>query len=111
MPTRIATFFLILCFAAPVLLSAQASDCNITYASPQTNAMAQQEWESQKNPVYVDATNLSHDLAARGITVECIRSSKEEQLFRGQKVKLGSRRTKAYSKFGLCSIRERPPQP
>jgi hypothetical protein len=85
MTPRIATFSLILCFAAPTLLSAQASDCNDPHASPQANAMAQQEWESQNSPVYVDATNLSHDLAARGITVECIRRSKEEHLFEGQK--------------------------
>ena len=47
--------------------------------------MAQQEWERQKSPVYADAINLSRDLAARGIRVECIRRSKEEQFFEGQK--------------------------
>ncbi len=35
--------------------------------------------------MYFDATNVGRDLAVRGIKVECIRRSKEEQLFEGQK--------------------------
>jgi hypothetical protein len=85
MTTRIAIFLLVLCLAASVRLVAQASDCNDPHASPEANAMAQREWESGNSPVYVDATKLSRNLAARGITVECIRRSKEEHLFGGQK--------------------------
>ena len=77
--------FLVLSAAIPARLLAQATDCNDPHASPEANAIAQQEWESQDSPVFADATNLSHYLAARGITVECIRRSKEEHFFEGQK--------------------------
>ncbi len=82
---RIAISFLVLCFAAPILLSAQATDCNDPHASPDANAWAQREWESKSSPVYADATKLARDLTNRGITVVCIRRSKEEHRFEGQK--------------------------
>jgi hypothetical protein len=85
MKTQIAFCFLLFCAAFPSRLLAQATDCNDPYASPQANAMAQQQWENQSSPVYVDAINLARDLATRGIQVECIRRSKEEHLFEGQK--------------------------
>jgi hypothetical protein len=85
MKTKIAFCFLVLCVALPARLLAQATDCNDPYASPQANAVAQQQWENQSSPVYLDATNLARDLVTRGIKVECIRRSKEEHLFKGQK--------------------------
>jgi hypothetical protein len=85
MTTRIAIFFLLLCFATPGLLSAQATDCNEPNASPDANAWAQREWKSRSSPVYAEATQLSHQLTSRGIMVMCIRRSKEEHLFREQK--------------------------
>ncbi len=78
-------FWLVLCAAVPPRLPAQATDCNDPYASPQANTEAQQQWQNQSSPVYADATNLARDLATRGIKVECIRRSKEEHLFEGQK--------------------------
>jgi hypothetical protein len=85
MKTQIAFCFLLFCAVFPSRLLAQATDCNDPYASAQANAMAQQQWENQSSPVYVDATNLARDLATRGIKVECIRRSIEEHLFEGQK--------------------------
>ena len=85
MKTQIAVYLLVLCAAAPARLPAQATDCNDLYASPQANAVAREQWENRSSPVYVDATNLARDLATRGIKVECIRRSKEERLFKGQK--------------------------
>jgi hypothetical protein len=35
--------------------------------------------------VYADATELGHTLSHRGFVVDCIRRSKEERLFTGQK--------------------------
>ena len=85
MKMLIAICFLVLCAAVPARLSAQATDCNDPSASSQANALAQEEWEKQSSPVYADATVLAHDLARRGIKVECIRRSKEENLFKNQK--------------------------
>jgi hypothetical protein len=85
MKTQIAFCLLVLCAAVPARLTAQATDCNDPQASPQANAVAQQQWENESSPVYLDAINLARDLATRGIEVECIRRSKEEHLFRGQK--------------------------
>ena len=85
MKMQSAFCFLLLCAALPARLPAQATDCNDPYASPQANAVARQQWENQSSPVYIDATNLARDLATRGIKVECIRRSKEEHLFQGQK--------------------------
>jgi hypothetical protein len=85
MKTRIAIFFLVFCFATPIPLSAQATDCNDPHASPEANAAAQQAWEDRSSPVYADATNLAQDLALHGFVVQCIRRSKEERLFKGQK--------------------------
>jgi hypothetical protein len=81
----LAICFLVLYAAIPGRLLAQATDCNDPYASPEANAMAQQQWEKQASPVYADATKLVRDLDLRGIKVECIRRSKEERLFDGQK--------------------------
>jgi len=85
MRTQIAFYFLVLCAAVPAPLPAQATDCNDPYGSPKANAVAEQQWENKSSPVYVDATNLARDLGTRGIKVECIRRSKEEHLFEGQK--------------------------
>ena len=64
---------------------AQATDCNILEASAEANALAQQIWESRSSPVYDDAVALARDLETRGIKVQCIRRSKEENLFTNQK--------------------------
>lgn len=84
MKTKIVFCLLVLCALSARLL-AQATDCNDPNGSPQANAVAQQQWENQSSPVYVEATNLARELVTRGIHVECIRRSKEEHLFAGQK--------------------------
>ena len=81
----LAICFLVLYAAIPARLFAQATDCNDPYASPEANAIAQQQWENQSSPVYADATRLARDADMRGIQFECIRRSKEERLFHGQK--------------------------
>jgi hypothetical protein len=83
--TQIAFCLLALSIVVPAQLLAQAPDCTDPCASPQTNAVAKQQWDNQSSPVYVDATRLARDLATRGFKVECIRRSKEEHLFEGQK--------------------------
>ena len=50
-----------------------------------TDAGARQAWENQSSPVYADATKLAHTLSNRGFIVDCVRRSKEEHLFTGQK--------------------------
>jgi hypothetical protein len=85
MRMRFAICLLALGAATPAHLIAQASDCNDPHASAQANAMAQQQWGNGRSPVYRDATDLVRELASRGIAVECIRRSKEEHLFDGQK--------------------------
>jgi hypothetical protein len=85
MKTQIGFCFLLFFTALPARFLAQATDCNDPHASPQANAAAQQGWENQSSPLYLDATNLARDLATRGIKVECIRRSKEERLFEGQR--------------------------
>jgi hypothetical protein len=85
MKTRFAICCLILWGSVSLRLHAQTTDCNDPHASPQANAESQTEWESQSSPVYADATVLARDLTRHGVTVECIRRSKEEHLFEGQK--------------------------
>lgn len=43
----------------------------------------EQAWKL--SPVYGDATTLAQLLQSHGITIECIRRSKEEHMFQGQK--------------------------
>ena len=68
----------ILCMALPALLPAQSSD-------PCKNVAAQREWDKGDSPVYNDAMELAHILNDRGIVVECVRRSKGENRFDGQK--------------------------
>jgi len=42
-------------------------------------------WDDASSPVYFDAEELARTLKDRGFVVECIRRSKEENLFKGQK--------------------------
>jgi hypothetical protein len=49
------------------------------------DARSQQEWDSGRSPVYADATKLARILSDQGFAVDCIRRSKEERLFKGQK--------------------------
>jgi len=71
----LATLF---CFAWPLLSSAQSDD-------PCKNEAAKKAWDSGKDPVYADAMELARTLAARGFVVECIRSSKQQAMVKGQK--------------------------
>jgi hypothetical protein len=43
------------------------------------------DWNAGNSPVYADASELARTLNDRGFVVECIRRSKEECLFKGQK--------------------------
>jgi hypothetical protein len=83
MTARSAVWFLVVCAGGAAPLSAQASVCDDPYPSPQAK-VTQQQWENQ-SPVYADATELARALNERGFVVECIRSSVEERLFKGQK--------------------------
>ncbi len=75
---HVAVCVAILCTALPALLSAQSSDeCK--------NVALQREWDKGDSPVYADAIELAHMLSERGIVVECIRRSKGENRFDGQK--------------------------
>jgi hypothetical protein len=82
---KAAMLFLALCAVPQTRLSAQATDCNDSSASPKANAVAQQQWESKSSPVYDDATELARTLNERGFQVQCMRRSVEERLFKGQK--------------------------
>ena len=69
---------LIVSAARPALVSSQTSD-------PCKDVSSQKDWDDGKSPVYADATELALTLSRRGFVVECIRRSKEENLFQGQK--------------------------
>jgi hypothetical protein len=77
--------FLVLSAAIPARLLAQATDCNDPHASPEANAISQQQWENGSSPVYEDATELARTLDESGFQVQCIRRSVEERIFKGQK--------------------------
>jgi len=80
--------FSLLIFASllcAVSAGAQATDCNDPTASAQANAMAQQQWQSGSSPVFADATALAKVLKSHSIQIQCIRRSKEENLFPNQK--------------------------
>ena len=82
----LAICFLVLYAVTTAQLWAQATDCNDPQASPQANAIAQQQWESESSPVYADARELARILDERhGFQVQCIRRSVEERFFKGQK--------------------------
>jgi hypothetical protein len=49
------------------------------------DARSQADWNSGASPVYADANALAEELKSHGVEVECIRRSKEENLFEGQK--------------------------
>jgi len=73
--TAVALF---LWFIAIGLLSAESLDaCK--------DAEAQRAWDDASSPVYLDAEQLGRTFNDRGFAVECIRRSKEENLFEGQK--------------------------
>jgi hypothetical protein len=76
---------LVLFAAMAARVFAQATDCNDPHATPQANAIAQQQWENESSPVYADATELARTLNERGLPVQCIRRSVGERLFPGQK--------------------------
>jgi hypothetical protein len=66
------------CIALPSPITGQSSD-----ACRDTDA--QRISDSATSPVYADATALARTLTSRGFEVQCIRRSKEENLFAGQK--------------------------
>ena len=82
---RLAICLLVLCAAIPARLIAQATDCDDPHASPQANAIAEQQWANRSSPVYADATELARTLNEHGFIVQCMRRSVEEHLFKGQK--------------------------
>jgi hypothetical protein len=49
------------------------------------DARSQADWNSGASPVYADANALAEQLKSHGVEVECIRRSKEENIFEGQK--------------------------
>jgi hypothetical protein len=49
------------------------------------DARSQADWNSGASPVYADANALAEELKSHGVEVECIRRSKEENIFEGQK--------------------------
>jgi hypothetical protein len=69
---------LLVCSVLPPFLAGQSHNAC-------TDAEARQAWENQSSPVYADATELAHMLSNRGFIVDCVRRSKEEHLFTGQK--------------------------
>jgi hypothetical protein len=75
---QFAAVVLFLWLASSVLLSAESRDaCK--------DEEARRAWDDTSNPVYFDAQELARTLNDRGFLVECIRRSKEENLFEGQK--------------------------
>src|SRR5271163_4401351 len=77
-PICLAICLIVSCAALPAALPAQS-------ANPCNDGAARQGWEDKSSPVYADAINLARELSSRGLGVECIRRSKEEHLFEGQK--------------------------
>lgn len=49
------------------------------------DAHSQADWNSGTSPVYADANALAEELKSHGVEVECIRRSKQENMFEGQK--------------------------
>ncbi len=67
---------LILCISfLPVVFAGQIDGCN--------DPIQARGWES--SPVHREGMRLGRDLESQGLKVECMRRSKEENLFEGQK--------------------------
>jgi hypothetical protein len=74
----VSLFIAIISTVMPVVLAAQSENndpCKV----------ADPFWDRGSDPVYSDAIELGRTLSARGFVVECIRSSKEQHSFQGQK--------------------------
>ena len=69
---------LFVCLTLPLPLLAQSSD-------PCKDAQSQQDWDSGSSPVYREAMELTKVLGQHGFTVDCIRRSKQGNLFKDQK--------------------------
>jgi hypothetical protein len=83
MPTRAGSLLLLvgvlaLCSLLPANVAAQSRDAC-------TDAGARQAWDNRSSPVYGVAVELARTLSNRGFVVDCIRRSKEEHMFVGQK--------------------------
>jgi hypothetical protein len=83
MPNRISRicgilFALSLCAAWPARLSGQSSDlCK--------NERARQAWDDGSDPVYADAKELAVALREHSFVVDCILSSKQQSMVKGQR--------------------------
>lgn len=66
------------CLLVVLISNAVAQSTN-----PCENDDARRAWQS--DPVYADAMALAHILENRGFVVECVRSSKQAELFEGEK--------------------------
>jgi hypothetical protein len=66
---------LLVCF--PISAQTQPDVCK--------DARSQADWNSGASPVYADANALARELKSHGVEIECIRRSKEENIFEGQK--------------------------
>ncbi len=52
---------------------------------PCSDQDSRRAWESRNDPIYADAMELAGTLENYGFVVECVRSSKQADLFEGQK--------------------------
>jgi hypothetical protein len=76
--SKIYASVLTLWIVFPCLLASQNSN-------PCEDAQSKKDWDSANSPVYADAMELARTLADHGVVVNCIRRSKEESMFTGQK--------------------------
>lgn len=66
---------ILLYLAAPIALGQSRDLCS--------DNDSRRAWEDPTNPVYAEAMELARTLTERGIVVECVRRSKQENLFEG----------------------------
>ena len=76
--TPIIVAILLFCLGLPVLAFAEVTD-------PCAETRSKLAWDSRQDPVYSDATELGQKLNVQGIITDCIRASKMENFFEGQK--------------------------
>ena len=76
-----------ICFA--LLSCITTLTCSFVSAQTQPDvckdAPSQADWNSGTSPVYAEANALSDELKSHGVEVQCIRRSKQENIFEGQK--------------------------
>jgi hypothetical protein len=79
--SRTIRFALLSCITSLVCYSIPAQ----TRPDVCKDAYGQADWNSGKITVYADANALAEELKSHGVEVECIRRSKQENMFEGQK--------------------------